>query len=67
VRIGRKVRFVRGDLDAYVAAKRTTADPPAPLGEDWRRRPQMALAAARRRVWRGDSRLAASDVRPRLS
>jgi excisionase family DNA binding protein len=65
VRIGRKVRFVRGDLDAYVAAKRTTADPAARLGEDWRRRPQMALAAARRK--RGDSRLAASDGRPRLS
>jgi len=65
VRIGRKVRFVRDDLDAYVAAKRTTVSPADRLGEDWRRRPQMALTATRRK--RGNARLAASDARPPLS
>lgn len=65
VRIGRKVRFLREDLDTYVARHRRSTEPAAGLSEDWRRRPQMALAAGSRR--RRSARLAAADRRPPLS
>jgi excisionase family DNA binding protein len=48
VRVGRKVAFLRSDLEAWVADHRaghTAHD--APLNADWRKRPQMTLAADR--------------------
>ena len=46
VRVGRRIAFLRSDLEAWVAdhrAGQTAHD--APLNTDWRKRPQMALAA----------------------
>ena len=48
VRVGRKVAFLRSDLEAWVAdhrAGQTAHD--VPVNADWRKRPQMTLAAER--------------------
>ena len=65
VRIGRKVRFIPADLDAYVQAKRAGEAATGRSRPDWRRRPQLALAARTRK--REDARRAAVDRRPPLS
>ena len=48
VRVGRKIAFLRSDLEAWVADHRAGQSAhDAPLNADWRKRPQMAVAAER--------------------
>jgi hypothetical protein len=57
VRVGRRIAFLRSDLEAWVAdhrAGQTAHD--VPLNADWRRRPQMALTAERDRSANADQR-----------
>ena len=63
VRVGRKVAFLRSDLEAWVADHRggqTAHD--VPLNADWRKRPQMALAAERDRGADADQRRGGADA-----
>jgi excisionase family DNA binding protein len=57
VRVGRRIAFLRSDLEAWVADHRaghTAHD--VPLNADWRKRPQIALAAERDRGADADQR-----------